>query len=325
MKTRAVIWLLVAVLLVTVSRADAQQPTKLNRIGLLAGGHGLGSAGEALRVGLRDFGWIEGRNIAIESRVADVDLEKLPQLAAELVRFKVAAIVADGDAAIRAAKQATGTIPIVGIAAGDLVREGLVASLARPGGNITGLTSISVDLSGKRLELLNEAFPKARRIAVLWNPGNASNALEYKEMESAAHALGLKLQPLKVRAQDDFRGAFAAAVRDRANALVVARDTLIDSHHFQIMDFAIEKRLPWINAEMQFVEAGGLMSYGPSRLELFRRAAVYVDKILKGRTPSDLPVEQPMKFEFVINLKSAKQIGVTIPPNVLVRADRVIR
>jgi putative ABC transport system substrate-binding protein len=319
---------LFTVVMVFVGLADvvqAQQPTKLDRIGLLTGGHGLGSAGEEFRVGLRKLGWIEGRNLAIESRMAEVDFEKLPRLAAELVRIKVAVIVADGDPAIHAAKQATSTIAIVGIAAGDLVREHLVASLARPGGNLTGLTSISVDLGGKRLELIHEAFPKARRVAVIWNPDNPSNALEYEEMERAAHALGLKLQALKVRAQDDFRGAFAAAVKERANALVVVRDTLIDSHHFQIMDFAIDKRLPCIYGEMQFVEAGGLMSYGPSRLDLFRRAAVYVDKILKGRTPADLPVEQPMKFEFVVNLKAAKQIGVTIPPNVLVRADKVIR
>ena len=316
---------LVTAVLIFASMVDAQQPTKLNRIGLLAGGHGLGSAGEAFRVGLRDFGWVEGRTIQIDSRLAELDLEKLPQLASELVRIKVAVIVADGDQAIRAAKQATGSIPVVGISPGDLVREGLVASLARPGGNITGLTSISVDLSGKRLELINEAFPKARRVAVLWNPANPSNALEYKEMESAAQALGLKLQPLKVGAQGELRGAFAVAVRDRANALIVARDTLIDSQHFQIMDFAIDKRLPSIYGEMQFVEAGGLMSYGPSRLDLFRRAAVFVDKILNGRQPADLPVEQPMKFEFVVNLKTAKQIGLTVPPNVLVRAQKVIR
>ena len=303
----------------------AQQPKKIPLIGVLAGGHGVGAAGEALRVGLRDLGWIKGRNIAIEVRLAEVELDKLPQLASELVRLKVVAIVADGDPAIRAAKQVTSVVPIVGIASGDPVRERLVASLARPSGNITGLTSISPELSGKRLELINEAFPKARRVAVFWNPGNPSNALEYKEMEAATQALGLTLFPLEVRTQGDFQIAFQTGVRERTNALVVVRDTVIDSHHFEIMDFAIEKRLPCIYGEMQFVEAGGLMSYGPSRVELFRRAATYVHKILKGAKPADLPVEQPTKFEFVVNLKAAKQIGLTIPPNVLARADRVIR
>ena len=305
---------------------QAQQPKKVSRIGLLASGQGLGSAGDAFRQRLRELGWVEAQNITIESRFAGgKNLDRLPQLAAELVRLKVALIVADGDPAIYAAKQATSAIPIVVVAVGDPVREGLVASLARPGGNITGLTSISTELSGKRLELLKEAVPKVSRVAVLWNPANASNVIEFKEAEVAARALGLKLQSLEVRGPDDFQGAFAGAARDRANALIVVRDPLVDSHHFRILDFAIDKRLPSIHGEEQFVEAGGLMSYGPSRVELFRRAATYVDKILKGAKPADLPVEQPTKFDLVINLKNAKQIGLTIPPNVLARADKVIK
>jgi putative ABC transport system substrate-binding protein len=305
--------------------AQAQQTKKSNRIGILAGGRGLGSAGDSFRRSLLELGWVEGRNIALESRLAEVNLDKLPDLAAELARLNVAVIVADGDPAIRAAKQATRTIPIVIVAVGDPVREGLVASLARPGGNITGLTSISAELSGKRLELVKETFRKVRRVAVLWNPANSSNALEFTEMEAGARALGLKLQSLKAQGPDDFPAVFAAAAKDRADALIVVRDTVIDSHHFQILDFAVEKRLPLIHGEAQFIEAGGLMSYGPSRVELFRRAAYYVDKILKGTKPADLPVEQPTKFELVINLKAAKQIGLTIPQSILYRADKVIK
>jgi len=322
---RIVVWLLPGVLLLTVSLAEAQQPRKVPRVGLLAGGHGFGSAGDAFRRSLRELGWVEGQNMAIESRLAEVSLDRLPQLAAELARLNVAAIVADGDPAIRAAKQTTRTIPIVLIAVGDPVREGFVASLARPGGNITGLTSISEELSGKRLELLKEAFPKVSRVAVILNPANASNLLEFREMEVAARTLGLKLQSLEVRGLADFQGAFARAAKDRASALILVRDPLIDSEHFRILDFTVDKRVPSMHGEEQFVEAGGLMSYGPSRVDLFRRAATYVDKILKGVKPADLPVEQPKKFELIINLKAAKQIGLTIPPNVLARADRVIR
>jgi putative tryptophan/tyrosine transport system substrate-binding protein len=318
-------WIVTFLLFAAGTSAEAQQTKNLPRIGVLAGGRGLGSAGNAFRQVLRELGWVENQNIIIESQLAEVNLDKLPQLAADLVRLKVAVIIADGDPAIRAAKQATKTIPIVLVAVGDPVREGLVASLARPGGNITGLTSISEELSGKRLELVTETFPKSRRVAVLWNSSNSSNALEFKEMESAARALGLKLQSLKVQGPEEFQRALTSAARDRPNALIVVRDPLIDSQHFQILDFAIDKRLPSIHGERQFVEAGALMSYGPSRVELFRRAAYYVDKILKGAKPADLPVEQPTKFEFVINLKTAKQIGVTIPPNVLARADKVIK
>jgi putative tryptophan/tyrosine transport system substrate-binding protein len=305
--------------------AQAQQTKSAARVGLLASGRGLGSAGDAFRQALRELGWVEGKNVVIQSQLAEVNLDKLPELATDLVQRKVAVIVADGDPAIQAAKRATRTIPIVLIAVGDPVTEGFVASLARPGGNLTGLTSISADLSGKRLELVKEIFSKTSRVNVLWNPASSSNVLEFKAMEVAARALGLKLQSLEVRGAQDFQGAFARAARDQASALVVVRDPLIDSQHFQILDFAVDKRLPLMHGERQFVEAGGLMSYGPSRVELFRRAATYVDKILKGTKPADIPVEQPTKFEFIINLKTAKQIGLTIPPNVLARADKVIR
>jgi putative tryptophan/tyrosine transport system substrate-binding protein len=325
MGRNTIIVLLLGLALASVHLAEAQQPKKVARVGLLAGGRGFGSGGDAFRHSLRQLGWVEGQNMAIESRLAEVSSDRLTQLAAELTQLKVAAIVADGDPAIRAAKQTTRTIPIVFIAIGDPVREGFVASLARPGGNITGLTSISEELSGKRLELLKEAFPKVSRVAVIWNPANASNLLEFREMEVAARTLGLKLQSLEVRGLDDFQAAFARAAKDRASALILVRDPLIDSEHFRILDFAVDKRVPSMHGEEQFVEAGGLMSYGPSRVDLFRRAATYIDKILKGAKPADLPVEQPTKFELVINLKTAKQIGLTIQPNVLARADKVIK
>jgi len=325
MNKKIVVSLLATSLLASFYFAEAQQPKKIPTVGLLVGGRGFGTAGAAFRKALRELGWIEGKNIAIESRLAEVSLDRLPQLAAELVRLNVAVIVADGDPAARAAKQSTRTIPIVLIAVCDPATEGLVASLARPGGNITGLTSISEELSGKRLEFIKEAFPKARRVAVLWNPANSSNVVEFREIGAAAKALGLKLQSLEARSADDFKGAFAVGARDRANALIVVRDPLLDTDHFQVLDFAVVNRLPSMHGEAEFVEAGGLMSYGPSRVELFARAAVYVDKILKGAKPADLPVERPMKFELVINLKTAKQIGVTIPQSVLYRADKVIK
>jgi putative ABC transport system substrate-binding protein len=315
----------ILILLAGATIAEAQQPKNAATVGLLASGRGLGSAGDAFRQALRELGWVEGKNVLIQSQLAEVNLDKLPELATDLVQRKVAVIVADGDPAVQAAKRATRTIPIVLIAVGDPVTEGFVASLARPGGNLTGVTSISADLSGKRVELVKEIFSKASRLNVLWNPASSSNVLEFKAMEVTARALGLKLQSLEVRGPQDFQAAFAAAAKDRASALVVVRDPLIDSQHFQILDFAMDKRLPLMHGERQFVEAGGLMSYGPSRVELFRRAATYVDKILKGTKPADLPVEQPTKFEFIINLKTAKQIGLTIPPNVLARADQVIR
>jgi putative ABC transport system substrate-binding protein len=314
----------IAILLTTTCVAGAQQQA-IRRVGLLAGGHGFGAAGEVFRQSLRQLGWIVGQNVAIDSRLAEALPDQLPPLAAELVRLRVAAIVADGDPAIAAARRVTATIPIVMVAIGDPISEGFVSSLARPGANITGVTSVSTELSGKRLEIIREVSPAISQVGVVWNPGNASNSLEFKELDHMAPKLGVKLQSLEVRAVNDFRNVFARAIKDRVRALILVRDPIIDSEHFRILDFVIDNQILSMHGEEQFTEAGGLMSYGPKRVELFRRAAVYVDKILKGAKPADLPVEQPSKFELVINLKTAKQIGLTIPPNVLARADKVIR
>ena len=301
----------------------AEQP-KL-RIGLLAGGHGFGAAENTFRESLRQLGWKAEQNVAIHSKLAEALPDRLPQLAAELVRLRVATIVADGDPAIAAARRVTSSIPIVMVAIGDPVSEGFVSSLARPGANITGVTSVSAELSGKRLEILREVSPGISQVGVVWNPANASNSLELKEMDHTAPRLGMKLRSLEVRAVNDFQNVFARAITDRVRAFVLVRDPIIDSEHFRILDFVIEKRVLAMHGEEQFTEAGGLMSYGPKRLELFRRAAVYVDKLLKGAKPADLPIEQPTKFELAINLKTAKQIGLTIPPNVLARADKIIK
>jgi len=242
-----------------------------------------------------------------------------------LVQLKVDVILAGGTPGTEAAKNATKTIPIVMGNVTDPVGTGLVASLAHPGGNVTGLSNLGSDLGGKQLELLKEAFPKVSRVAVLWNPANAGNALWLGEMKAAAGALRITLQPLEVRRPDDFESAFLAIRKDRANAFSVLRYGLFNTYRPRILDFAAKSRLPAIYPQSDYVDAGGLMSYGTSVDDLYRRAAVYVDKILKGAKPADLPVEQPKKFEFIINLKTAKQIGLTIPPNVLARADRVIK
>jgi putative ABC transport system substrate-binding protein len=280
---------------------------------------------EAFRQGLRDLGYIEGRNIVIERGDAGGKIDRLADAAAELVRLKVKVIVTTGTTGSLAAKQATSTVPIVMTTGGDPVREGLIASLARPGGNITGLTSISTDLAGKRLELLTETIGKLTRVGVLLNPGDPSSSGSLAETEAAARALGVEVQALEVRSPDDFETAFKAASRRRVQALIILQNSLINSQRTRILELATKNRLPTMFGEAAQVESGGLMSYAPNSAELFRRAATYVDKILKGAKPADLPVEQPMKFEFVINLKAAKQIGLTIPPNVLARADRVIR
>jgi putative ABC transport system substrate-binding protein len=316
--------LLTTALLSTVPFAEAQQAKKVHRIGRLIAGHGSWLMDDTFAQALRQLGWVEGRNIAFETRQAEVQLDRLPELAAELVRLKVDVIVGGG-AAVHAAKQATKSVPIVFVMDGDPVEEGLVGSLARPGGNLTGLTLISPRLTAKRLEILKEALPKVRRVGVLWNPANPSSALEFREGESAARTQGLKLQSLPVRASGDFEGAFRAAARDRADALLIITDPVIDAHHFQILDFIISNRLPSMHGERTFVEAGGLISYGPSLVDLWQRAATYVDKILKGTRPADLPVEQPTKFELIINLKTAKQIGAAVSPEVLARAARVIK
>ena len=306
--------------------AEAQQPARSPRIGiLLPPSASFNSARvEAFRQRLRELGYVEGKNIFFEYRYAEGKLERLPDLAAELVRLKVDVIVAAGPAG-PAAKKATATIPIVFATFANPVGSGLVSSLARPGGNITGLSLMTPDLDGKRLELLKESFPKVARVAFLWMPSGSMGNVPLKDMEAAAKALGVKLQSLEVRSLDDFESAFARAKRDGAQALITYPGPLINTQQRQVLDFAAKNRLPAMYPNSEFVEAGGLMSYSPNYTDLFRRAADFVDKILKGTKPADIPVEQPMKFEFIVNLKTAKQIGVTIEPNVLVRANRVIR
>jgi len=310
---------------------EAQQPPKVPRIGWLAGGFPSSSSGlsnpniEWFLQGLKELGYVEGKNIVIEYRWADGKRERLFDLAAELVGLKVDVIVTRNTPATLAAKKATTTIPIIMVGPGDPVRLGLVDSLARPGGNITGLSLLATELTGKRLELLKEAFPKISRVAVLWNEGDSAMTLRVKEAEVAAPVLGVTIQRVGVQDPNDFERAFAALSSKAADALLVILDTFTILHQKRILEFAAKYRLAAMYERIDFVEAGGLMTYGPSLSEIFRRAAVYVDKILKGTKPADLPVEQPRKFELVINLKTAKQIGVKIPPNVLVRADRVIR
>ncbi len=280
---------------------------------------------EAFREGLRGLGYVEGKNIAMEYRFAHGKEDRLHELAAELVRLKVDVIVTLSTLDALAAQQATRTIPIVMTMSSDPVGTGLVTSLARPGENITGLTTLSPELSGKRLELLKEAVLRLSRVAVLWNAANPDKALEFEQIQVAARSLGLQLQSLQVRGSNDFQGAFRAATTKGAGALLALTDTLTITHQSQIADLAAKSRLPTIHEQREFAEAGGLMAYGPNHSDLSRRSASYVDKILKGAKPSDLPVEQPMRFELVINLRTAKKIGLTIPPEVLVRADKVIK
>jgi len=315
-----------AVLLALCFSAEAQQPKKIPRLGLLTIVPPDQSADiDAFRQGLGQLGYLDGKNVRIESRSADGRLDRLPSLAAELVDLKVDVIVALNPPSARAAKIATKTIPIVMRSSDDPVRTGLIVSLARPGGNITGLTSISTDLIGKRLELLKEAVPQAHVVAVLRNPSAPDADVRLREAETSSRALGLQLELLDVQTPTDFAGAFKAATRRSANALLTLRNPLIVNNRQRIADLAIKSNLPAIYDDREFIDVGGLMSYGADLADLHRRAAVYVDKILRGAKPSDLPVEQPKKFELVINLKTAKQIGLTIPPNVLARANKVIR
>jgi putative tryptophan/tyrosine transport system substrate-binding protein len=322
-----VFWLaLCAMLLALCVPASAQQAGKVPRLGWLASPGVTPGFYEAFRQGLRELGYVEGKNIVIEHRRAE-KTDQLPSLAVELVRLKVDIIFASGGSqAALAAKSATTTIPIVMSNVDDPVAFGLVASLARPGGNITGLSATpGLGLEGKRLELLKESFPKLSRVAVLLNP-NHPFALRFKtEYEAAAPLMGIRLQSLEMREPTDLEQAFAAAKRERAEVLVTINSPLVTSQIKWIVDLAVKSRLPAMHQESRWVEAGGLMSYGTDYAGLYRRVAVYVDKILKGTKPADLPVEQPTKFEFIINLKTAKQIGVTIPPNVLARADKVIK
>jgi len=307
--------------------AQAQQPAAIPRIGLLIGSSAsvYATRVEAFRRRLRELGYVEGKNLVIEYRYAEGKRERLSELAAELVRLKVDVIVTSGPG-ILAAKKASPTMPIVFGSASDPVGTGLVSSLARPGGNITGLSTMARDLGGKRLELLKEAVPKIARVAFLWQRGSTrGDDQELTEMEAAAKALGVKLLSLPVRSLEDFEGAFARAKRDGAQALITNPGALIVTRQRQVLDFAAKNRLPAMYASNEFVEAGGLMSYAPSYTDLYRRAADFVDKILKGAKPADLSVEQPTKFELIINLKAAKQIGVTIPQRVQARADKLIK
>jgi ABC-type uncharacterized transport system substrate-binding protein len=318
--------LLTTVLLITVSFAEAQQP-KTPRIGVLVTGsvstHK--SPDEAFRQGLRELGYIEGKNIVIEYRYVEGKRDRIPELAGELVGLKVdVLVVAGGTSMTLPVKKATSSIPIVFTNSSDPVGAGLVASLARPGGNVTGLSTVSQDLSGKRLEVLKEVVPKALRVAVLWSPGPADEN-EVRQIEIVAPALGVKIQSLQVRDPNEFPGSYAAMKRENANALILIQGNFTLFHRKQLVELAAKNRLPSMCESLSWTDDGCLLSYGPDVLYAYRRAAVYVDKILKGAKPADLPVEQPTKFDLVINLKTAKQIGLTIPPNVLARADRVIR
>jgi putative ABC transport system substrate-binding protein len=308
--------------------ASAQQPTKIPRIGYLIGQSLLTGSGriDPFRQGLRELGYVEGKNIVIEWRSAEEKLDRLPALTAELVRLKVDIIVTAGRIPTRAAKEATSTIPIVMTQDSDPVANGFVASLARPGGNITGLSTLAPELSGKRLELLKETIPKLSRVAVFRTSTLLGSAQMIREVDLAAKSFGVTLQYVDVLSPKDIESAFRAAGKGRADGvLMMVAGTITFPHRTETAELAVKNRLPAIYANSLFVDAGGLMSYSANIADLDRRAAVYVDRILKGAKPADLPVEQPKKFEFIINLKAAKQIGLTIPPNVLVRADKVIK
>ena len=329
MNSKIVVCLLTGYLLSIALFAEAQQPKKVPRIGFLSAFSSSSDRErvEAFRQGLRELGYVEGENVFVEYRYAGAKAdESPPKLAAELVSLKVDLIVAGGGSGLARAVQATTkTIPIVITGGSDPVGAGLVASLARPGGNITGLTAIAAELAGKRLELLKETLPRLTRVGVLLNPTDQGSAQGLKEIEIAAPTLGLEVQSLQVRSPRNFESAFNAAIAGQARALQVLLSGLINIHRNRIIEFATKSRLPTMFADAALVQAGGLMSYGPNAPDLYRRAATYVDKILKGAKPADLPVEQPKKFDFVINLKAAKQINLTIPPNVLARADKVIK
>jgi putative ABC transport system substrate-binding protein len=320
---------LITVLLIT-GLAEAQQPKKVPRIGYLSAQEPAREAprSEAIRLGLRELGYIEGQNIAIEYRYAEGNLDRLPELAAELVRLKVDIIVVPGgDRVIRAAKSATKTIPIIMSGpGGDPVVAGFVESLARPGGNVTGVTNLARELAGKRLELLKEAVPKVARVAVLYDPANRPSMLELKEfLPAPARVLGLTVQSWEVRAADGFEKVFAALNKQRPDGLYVLASTLMYANEKRTVGFALKSGLPSMYNRKQAADAGGLMSYGADVAASYRRVAYYVDKILKGAKPSELPIEQPTKFDLAINLKTAKQIGVTIPPDLLGRATKIIR
>jgi putative ABC transport system substrate-binding protein len=327
MRLKFLALLLANSVLVSSLPAEAQQTKKVPRIGYLSvlSLSAMADRTEAFRQGLRELGYVETKNMIIEWRYGGEKSDRVSDLAAELVRLKVEVIVSGGNSATLAAKKATNTIPIVMTQASDPVASGFVASLARPGGNITGLSTLAPELSGKRLELLKEIVPKLSRVAVLGTSTSPGNAQELREVELAAGALGLKLQYLDVLSFRDIETAFRAASKEQVDAVLMMSGAVGSSQRKEIAELAVKRRFPVMYESARSVEAGALMSYGVSYTDLDRRAATYVDKILKGRSPADLPVEQPIKFEFIINLKAAKQIGLTIPPNVLARADRVIR
>jgi putative tryptophan/tyrosine transport system substrate-binding protein len=327
MKTKITVLALSAMVFALCGSVDAQQPTKVARIGYLSNASASANSDriDAFRHGLRDLGYVEGKNIVIEYRYAEGKSDRLSALAAELVRLKVDIIATTGPASTGSAKQATATIPIVMANDDDPIGSGFVASLARPGGNITGLSTLSPEISGKQLELLREIVPKLSRVAVLGDVTRPGIPQALREINVAADAFGVQLQYLEVRDPKDIEIAFRAVTKERADAVLVLGSAVLNSQRKQVADLAVKSRLPAIYRNLEFVEDGGLMAYGVNLNDQYRRAATYVDKILKGAKPADLPVEQPKKFELVINLKAAKQIGLTIPPNVLARADKVIK
>jgi len=327
MGIKAIVLLLIGLPLASVHSAEAQQSGKVPRIGILiSASPSIASRRiQAFRQGLRELGYVEGKNIAFEYRYGEGRPDTLPERVAELIHLQVDLLVTDTSNATQAAKNATQTIPVVFTTANDPVGDGQVASLAKPGGNLTGFSILALDLNGKRLELLKEAFPQITRVAFLPITGEAIGENRFKEAEIAAQGLRLRLQPLRVKGADDLESAFDAAKRSGAEAVLAHPSTFVATNRARIIELAAKHRLPVIFGGAEAAEAGGLMSYGPDIVDNYRRAAVYVDKILKGTKPADLPVQQPMKFEFVINLKTAKAIGLTIPPNVLARADKVIR
>jgi len=329
MSAKFLVWLLASFLLTTVSFAQAQLPARIPRIGYLSGTGDSSNPGpyvEALRQGLRDLGYVEGKNFVIEFRGAEGKVEPIPSIVAELVQLKVDVLVVPIASAIRAAKQATKTIPIVMVTQVDPVATGLVESLAHPGGNITGLATLQRELGGKRLELLAEVVPGMARVGILRDAEGPVSAIGLKDYEAAARALKIRIQSLDVRGPNpDLAGAFREAVKGRMNAVITITNNPLFRNSKRIADLALKNRLPSMYEGSTWVDAGGLMSYSANDLELFRRAATYVDKILKGAKPADLPIEQPTKFEFVINLKTAKALNLTIPQSVLFRADKVIK
>jgi ABC-type uncharacterized transport system substrate-binding protein len=325
MSIKIFLWLLATFLLATALPAEAQQPTKVPRIGFVGGTEG--SNVRAFQRGLRELGYIQDNNILVVSRYVEGNVDRIPTQVAELVQLKVDVLVVTTLIGIRAAKQATTAIPVIMVTTQDPVATGLIDSLARPGGNITGVTTLTRDLNGKRLELLKEAVVGVSRVGVLWDTNAGPGpAIAFKEYETAAGSLKLQLQSLEIRSPNpDLEGAFQAAANGHISAIITMNNLVLTRYRKRVADLAIKNRLPSMCETSDYVEAGGLASYAANHVESYRRAAFYVDKILKGAKPAELPVEQPTKFELVINLKTAKQIGLTIPPNVLARADRVIR